>query len=481
MAGLKYPKTASVRPISDSVIEISFPKTKNFDYNPGQYIFLLVPEISMFQWHPFSISSSPHQEVVTLHIRNVGYWTNRLYQIAEAGSDINILLEGPYGSLAVDLFSERYKLIMLFSGGIGVTPMQSICHQLLHEHAEKNRQLKKIWYIWSARDPILANENGSVIVNMSNHSTTRKKRAHLPIGGSLRRLNSTSLAQNALIELPRSFMPDDDLEFEIFNNDEGEAIFDVSSDPDSILWDLRQQIDRVGGSSGIVASKEADVDSSVSLAELGRRRLNERMTYANKRKSVDKAIKSSEKSLHSSGYASANNIATSRSSFGTNARSSNHTIMSNRSSIDTIPVNEIDRMLSPLDALLRGKTSDKCSVDHPDDDDTHSTGSGWMSDSEGGDKTEKYLSLVQVEFHLTGAAMKKHGVSPAIAKHVKSGRPNLGELFSQARAAAWAKNEERIAVLTCAPQPMMDALRTACMVYSGNEVTFDFHEENIGF
>ena len=73
----------------------------------------------MSKWHPFSISSSPHQEVVTLHIRIVGYWTNRLYQIAEAGSDINILLEGPYGSLAVDLFSERYKLIMLFSGGIG--------------------------------------------------------------------------------------------------------------------------------------------------------------------------------------------------------------------------------------------------------------------------------------------------------------------------------------------------------------------------
>ena len=49
MAGIKYPKTASVRPISDSVIEISFPKTESFDYNPGQYIFLLVPEISMFQ------------------------------------------------------------------------------------------------------------------------------------------------------------------------------------------------------------------------------------------------------------------------------------------------------------------------------------------------------------------------------------------------------------------------------------------------
>ena len=71
------------------------------------------------KWHPFSISSSPHQEVVTLHIRNVGYWTNKLYQIADTCADINILLEGPYGSLAVDLFSERYKMIMLFSGGIG--------------------------------------------------------------------------------------------------------------------------------------------------------------------------------------------------------------------------------------------------------------------------------------------------------------------------------------------------------------------------
>ena len=36
-------------------------------------------------------------------------------------------------------------------GGIGITPMQSICNQLLHEETQ-GRPIKKIIFIWSIRD-----------------------------------------------------------------------------------------------------------------------------------------------------------------------------------------------------------------------------------------------------------------------------------------------------------------------------------------
>eukprot|EP00559_Dactyliosolen_fragilissimus_P002251 CAMPEP_0184858722 /NCGR_PEP_ID=MMETSP0580-20130426/3801_1 /TAXON_ID=1118495 /ORGANISM="Dactyliosolen fragilissimus" /LENGTH=218 /DNA_ID=CAMNT_0027355025 /DNA_START=1135 /DNA_END=1788 /DNA_ORIENTATION=+ len=42
-------------------------------------------------------------------------------------------------------------MLMLLSGGNGVTPMQSICQQLTHEASKGKRELKKIWFLWSSR------------------------------------------------------------------------------------------------------------------------------------------------------------------------------------------------------------------------------------------------------------------------------------------------------------------------------------------
>jgi predicted ferric reductase len=101
-------------------MEISFPKTAEFAYNPGQYIYLAIPEISWLQWHPFSFSSSPNQKVVRLHIRRAGNWTSSLFELAQKQTEVSMLVEGPYGNLSVDIMGDRkYKNIMLISGGIG--------------------------------------------------------------------------------------------------------------------------------------------------------------------------------------------------------------------------------------------------------------------------------------------------------------------------------------------------------------------------
>lgn len=57
---------------------------------------------------------------VTFHIRKAGSFTSALYKMAKKKQEVSILLEGPYGNLAVDILSDRkYKRIMLISGGIG--------------------------------------------------------------------------------------------------------------------------------------------------------------------------------------------------------------------------------------------------------------------------------------------------------------------------------------------------------------------------
>ena len=89
------------------------------------------------KFHPISISYAPHEDIVTLHICGWGDWSCKLAKLAEKGEqEVNILLEGPYGSLLVinlDNFS-RYKHVMLLvCGDIGVTQCISVGKALQYQ------------------------------------------------------------------------------------------------------------------------------------------------------------------------------------------------------------------------------------------------------------------------------------------------------------------------------------------------------------
>ncbi|XP_067327278.1 NADPH oxidase 5 [Anolis sagrei] len=52
-----------------------------FHYKPGDYVYLNIPAIARYEWHPFTISSAPEQPgTIWLHIRSLGQWTNQLYE-----------------------------------------------------------------------------------------------------------------------------------------------------------------------------------------------------------------------------------------------------------------------------------------------------------------------------------------------------------------------------------------------------------------
>ena len=64
------------------VVNLVIKRPPNFNFKPGDYIFLNIPSIAYFEWHPFTISSAPEQtDTISLHIRAVGHWTNSLYQV----------------------------------------------------------------------------------------------------------------------------------------------------------------------------------------------------------------------------------------------------------------------------------------------------------------------------------------------------------------------------------------------------------------
>uniref|UniRef100_A0ACD5Y1I1 Uncharacterized protein n=1 Tax=Avena sativa TaxID=4498 RepID=A0ACD5Y1I1_AVESA len=134
-----------------SVLTITMSKPYGFRYRSGQYIFLQCPMISSFEWHPFSITSAPGDDYLTVHIRTNGDWTQELKRIfvenyfsphvsrrasfselgvAEPRSLPKLLVDGPYGAPAQDF--RNYDVLLLVGLGIGATPFISILRDLLN-------------------------------------------------------------------------------------------------------------------------------------------------------------------------------------------------------------------------------------------------------------------------------------------------------------------------------------------------------------
>lgn len=264
MALCRNPRQAFITPITDTVIEVRIPKGKWFDYNPGQYVKICFPDVSLFEWHPISISSSPYEVEVTLHIRTRGSWTKRLHSLSQKKKQVPILLEGPYGSLSVDLTTQRYSIIMLISGGIGVTPMQSIAHQLVYEHEWGERHLKKLTFIWTSRDPDVVH---NMEVSNSMRSAIQRQQGKRDFfdefsagsvdnnSSSKPRSASAFFKNNNLVMLPADFEKD----FVTEEHDDTDSEEDDSQSDDHIRYD-----EEIGTFSNPVSYEESSRDSTTA-------------------------------------------------------------------------------------------------------------------------------------------------------------------------------------------------------------------------
>ncbi|NXR28416.1 NOX5 oxidase, partial [Cinclus mexicanus] len=68
-------------PVFLQVTHLVIQRPKSFRFQPGDYIYLNIPAIAAYEWHPFSISSAPEQpDTLWLHIRARGQWTTKLYE-----------------------------------------------------------------------------------------------------------------------------------------------------------------------------------------------------------------------------------------------------------------------------------------------------------------------------------------------------------------------------------------------------------------
>ncbi|KAK4373111.1 hypothetical protein RND71_008495 [Anisodus tanguticus] len=144
-------KILKVSVLPGDVLSLIMSKPAGFKYKSGQYIFLQCPTISSFEWHPFSITSAPGDDYLSVYIRIVGDWTKELKRVFtedqspacvvarakfEEHENVDhrglpqLLVDGPYGAPAQDY--QNYDILLLVGLGIGATPFISILKDLLN-------------------------------------------------------------------------------------------------------------------------------------------------------------------------------------------------------------------------------------------------------------------------------------------------------------------------------------------------------------
>eukprot|EP00210_Caulerpa_lentillifera_P004707 g4491.t1 len=179
------------------VVGLRVLRPRGFNYTPGQYVFIKCPQISRYEWHPFTLTSAPGESFLGVHVRKAGDWTSALHamvhdyhmnkemSVVESGPDLGrtsitvrsvveeevevfdtfpftISVDGPFGAPAQN--HADYRVIVLIGAGIGVTPFASVLTDLLdsmkrcacsrcgYSNPEKmGTRIKKVYFYWTVR------------------------------------------------------------------------------------------------------------------------------------------------------------------------------------------------------------------------------------------------------------------------------------------------------------------------------------------
>ncbi|KAF9897100.1 hypothetical protein BX616_006179, partial [Lobosporangium transversale] len=124
-------------------IELNF-KQPSLHYRPGQHVYLNIPRLSKFEWHPFTITSSPFEQYISLDIRQDGDWTRNLARLLGYGPETPrieqiqvvrdrsllplIKVDGPYGGPKDDVLD--FDHAVLIGTGNGITTFSGILRHI---------------------------------------------------------------------------------------------------------------------------------------------------------------------------------------------------------------------------------------------------------------------------------------------------------------------------------------------------------------
>lgn len=169
-----------------AAVALYMSKPQGFEYKSGMYLFVKCPNISSFEWHPFSITSAPGDNYLSVHIKSLGDWTKKLREIFEKacpeenlqtrrGNLVRtetkayskyeqqnagypeILIKGPFGAPSQDF--NKYDILLLIGLGIGATPFVSITKDVLNnikandlERGSNKIGPERVYFYWVTKE-----------------------------------------------------------------------------------------------------------------------------------------------------------------------------------------------------------------------------------------------------------------------------------------------------------------------------------------
>ncbi|XP_020573372.1 respiratory burst oxidase homolog protein A isoform X2 [Phalaenopsis equestris] len=120
-----------------NVLALQISKPPGFRYKSGQYMFVQCPAVSPLEWHPFSITSAPGDDYLSIHIRQLGDWTRELKRVFSEACEPPVA--GKSGLLRADETTRRRRPLRCSRTGLHEIRCASPCwtwhrRNPIHQH-----------------------------------------------------------------------------------------------------------------------------------------------------------------------------------------------------------------------------------------------------------------------------------------------------------------------------------------------------------
>lgn len=151
---------AAISLMAENAIKVTIPTQMR--WKPGQYVYLRMPGISLFDNHPFTISSLCSEDFPSeygenyrdciLLFKSYGGFTRKVLETAiEKGPfhTYRAFLDGPYGGMRRDLAA--FDTCILIAGGSGITSLISQLLNLVKRMRDGKAITRKVVVVWALK------------------------------------------------------------------------------------------------------------------------------------------------------------------------------------------------------------------------------------------------------------------------------------------------------------------------------------------
>ncbi|KAL8661097.1 MAG: hypothetical protein Q9202_005911 [Teloschistes flavicans] len=153
---------AAVTILPENAVKVTIPT--QVKWRPGQYVYLRMPGISIFENHPFTIASlcsedfpseygEQYRDMIVV-FRPFGGFTRKVLNAAIDNGPMHTyraFLDGPYGGMQRELAS--FDTVILFAGGSGITAIVSHLLDLIKKMRDSKAVTKQVHIVWALKRP----------------------------------------------------------------------------------------------------------------------------------------------------------------------------------------------------------------------------------------------------------------------------------------------------------------------------------------